>query len=407
MGNSYLEDKYEDYELIAPRLPSARELIETLDDRFNFYLLQRKRKTAWTPILRKKPLSSVVTSLVIDIDFTDEKIVSETEFKALVIRMHSCISDLTNDQKYLKNARQMNCTPLEAAAREVFNSQKITLDMAYDIEGFYISLLEMFFRKKENPMQQRRIQLEQLSLALPSLLTSITHFFQSEPEQEKIIHHSLLELFTQNLDPHIIESIFHNIIDCLESNAATLKAIQDIFEKQAPICWIKNVINEKVKVVILGEGEEKWAAIVPPDNFYFTDSDSDDLGDYNSDELPLPCSIQPRHKYHLLLAGKDCSLFLPNGVKVYWGDLIPENATKLTGRYYALTQSDSFHDIPNCAKVLSAIRPAPEPDAYPDVMRFTRQPIDIPVVDPSYIKLMAVCKIQNGQVILNRKKVVI
>lgn len=48
----------------------------------------------------------------------------------------------------------------------------------------------------------------------------------------------------------------------------------------------------------------------------------------------------------------DCSYVRPDGSKAYWGDLRQEDLRTVNGTYYCLSQADSFHDVPEWARVL-------------------------------------------------------
>ncbi len=178
----------------------------------------------------------------------------------------------------------------------------------------------------------------------------------------------------------------------------------------APSCYLTTVTEEKVKVVILeneGKTQEPFDAVIPPNNFYFTDFDTEecDTATYQNDTFPIEGNLRHVDTY---IGGRDCSVFRPDGHKVYWGDLIESDIEMLKGRYYVLTQfNSSAPKVPEVAIRAPSAWPATEPNAIPKELRYMPQQIDLPCLDPRYIRLMATCKIENGVVIPNKKKVFI
>lgn len=412
MGNSYLEDKYKDYEQREFKLPSAHELITTLDAKFRFFIQKEaaRKVPKWLRVLKKRPLSVVVQELLPDVDFSDTNALTGEDFKRLVLRMLNCVNELTNDEKYFKLAQKKGCTPLAVAGCEVFKSGAVTIDMMHEFEHFFRNLIEANFENKENPEFERDLRLKELLETYNRFIAVISPLFSDSREEEKILQHSLLALFITRTDPDVIETIFTEVAKHLGSSPPSKETIKNIFMQHAPSCYLTTVTEEKVKVVILkneDETQEQFAAVVPPNNFYFTDSDSEecDTAAYQHDTFPIEGTLKYIEEY---IGGHDCSVFRPDGHKVFWGDLEESDITSLEGTYYVLTRLDSMNPKASAVTVVAqSAWPAIERNKIPNELRYMPQPNDLPCLDPRYIRLMATCKIENGTVIPNKKKVFI
>ena len=106
---------------------------------------------------------------------------------------------------------------------------------------------------------------------------------------------------------------------------------------------------------IVRDGEVVDSQLISSDNFFFTPLPVPDAraGD---DVFPRSGIIQLKSDYsnsdELVGRRKDISVFTPDGMKVFWGDLLFADIKNLTDTYYLLGQGESYHSVPSWAKVL-------------------------------------------------------
>ncbi len=213
----YLKEKYAEYEPTTQELPSTRELVESLDERFLFFLRQKsgERVSTWKQIIQNRPLSAVIGELVVGCNLTDEEPLTAERYKDLVLKMHGCINSLTNGNypQLLSEATEAQCTVIEILGQMAFKSQSISIKMMYDFEGFFIWLIENNFRVPEKRRQERenRLRLSTLSYAILDLMYAATIILKNDPKKAGIIHHSLLKLIQTCSEPDVLEAIYSEI----------------------------------------------------------------------------------------------------------------------------------------------------------------------------------------------------
>lgn len=408
MANSYLTEKYARYEHTTSRLPSAREFFDTLDEQFSFFLHQTEPTTVhmWNAILERRPLSEVIPELLPQLDFSSEDELSADEFRALMLEMQSCISDITENPAYYYMARYKGNSPLALAAQEVFHNEDVTTAMALTFERFFCWLIELHFIEPKNPARERALKQADLWRNVSTYITLTALTLKDHPEKQQVIYTSLFALFECDLDPEIIEAIFVKMNQPEIYNENFFSTVQSLFQEHCPACWLIADTEEKIRVALLGKNDKiEFAKITTKSDFYFTDTEECDIAAYATDVFPPLAQMVTPDRYRDLVAGKDCSVFRADGSKVFWGDLLIEDTRALQGKYFVLRGNTSIgEDVPACAILTQSPWPATEPDAIPNRERLSERPKDITALDPNYVRLMSVCRIENGVITPNNNR---
>lgn len=105
---------------------------------------------------------------------------------------------------------------------------------------------------------------------------------------------------------------------------------------------------------------------------------------------------------------KDLSYFRPDGSKVYWGDLSSNDVKIIRGNYYCVSQSESFHKVPEWAvRMASFIDNEDSNRPVESFINTTEGQVALPenplLVDPDYVKAVAIGAIKNGSFIENKR----
>jgi hypothetical protein len=176
--------------------------------------------------------------------------------------------------------------------------------------------------------------------------------------------------------------------------------LDDVYKNFLGEKWISNTSEELAKAVTFTkDGEVVAVNIVSPNNFYF--NPPEEL--FYEDTFPYKGQILPEGPKNGRL-GKNLSVFNPNGVKVFWGDLSFAQAKKLKGTYYILGERDSYHDVPDYAVVVDSGELADDPKR-PAGALVHLMPSDKTELDISYIKVKATHAVVGGKVVANKIKI--
>lgn len=172
----------------------------------------------------------------------------------------------------------------------------------------------------------------------------------------------------------------------------------------------------KPVVITDTDGKNLYARLQRFDSFWFKPPFEDETPNENPDINLFPDNpqmIDSFFDYDPDEAGdkrvtiyKDSSYFRPDGSKVYWGDLTHNDVSTIDGNYYCLSQSDSFHFIPEWAvrmrSFIDNIDPNRPVESYINTQEGQVALPENPIlIDPQYMRAVAIGAIVDGKFIEN------
>ncbi len=410
---------------------SLAELMDSVDASMDFYLRRLKQEgkaeaSVWLEIFSKKPLSEQLRNLYSgQLDFSSDQVLSAAELYHLLHQelaggTYNMFARCLGAAQIQQTARLNKISLLAAAGRLWFECDDITsADHMYIFENYFGDyLINAYFDRHPKP---HNFKID-LHLLMTHLIPAIAICDFSEDDKLRFIH-SLLFLLHSDADNATLETFLNTVLKAKETipeNAvlvdldAALAEIRVLFQTHFPSCWLAGDYELKARIVRYKGRDKEHLEIVPPDNMYFDEPRNIEAPD---DEFPPDGNIVSRNEYSKLIC-KDGSVFLPNGQKVFWGDLRHEDICHLKGVYYVLSQEDSFHQVPEDFVMVEALFPADDPHrpseeerahfqrGFEEAMGIPEGPLLQPKRDkvalhPDYVRLKARGRIENGVFVEN------
>jgi len=396
---------------------SLKEIIESLDQRFDFFLRRSIKDEQYEPrkaeltilqeLIKNHQLSDIIKKAFADeLDFSSENKLDGDTIRQLLLNTFLFLYPYKLVPEPEIGAQENKTTPLEYMGKKIFEDERVTLPMMYEIEKFFTDFADQLFEYINDPTEELKAVKEKFKLlqevnkTLDFITSFATLLSQENSDQlvqafnnavETIESASELRLFLRSLVKILEESKD-------ELPAALMNKFKNIFEIFAPDAWIRAETKRYFHLVYCQPAEKKGAYVLHAKNFYFEEPAAIDNATFESDELPTTPQLLGNEKR---VGGKDISLFKEDGTKVYWGDLSGDDISKLRGRYYLLSQTDSIFKVPDFALVESSGNPAYEPTATDDAFRLSPRPNDITKINPNYMRIVALGKIENGKYVKN------
>ncbi|MBI3336562.1 hypothetical protein HYZ98_03290 [Candidatus Peregrinibacteria bacterium] len=351
----------------------------------------------------RRSFSDALLSQLPDIDWGQDVPLSPEEFDALCQRISTFADEYCtkNWSRLSIQARDARASPQALAGREILEDADIQQPHMNVLYRFGLSLRTTYLHKTPTDEERQTEENIEAHQTLLSILTDVVAVLgQQEPHQSiegKKLLQSLISLLEKNVPAASIIQWAHETqvtlkgYECLTPSDA-LHIIAVSFQKEFGAQWHSDLSQEVAKVVSVGAPDSPIVRLLPTDNFYFKDT----IGEPpTKDSLPLEgnCHHGP-HIFH------NASLFNYLGEKVFWGDLVDEEIRRIQGPYYVLNELDSYHEIPDWALLPEADQLSRDPfrpegipdDAFPPDQRLLRV---------SYIKIVALGKIEHGEFIEN------
>lgn len=169
------------------------------------------------------------------------------------------------------------------------------------------------------------------------------------------------------------------------------------FRVQTVLVWEKNIEDPS----------RCLARLIPLENFYFRKDE--EIVPETPESFPTPGN--PIWNRDMIVGPKGCNVFDPTGNKVFWWDMSQSDIKKIKGTYYVLTRSEWWSDAPDFLKWnIRSIGPTKDPFSPGYLTNpLTWEPVIIPNdvqwLNPEYIRMMAVAKIENWEYIKNSRKI--
>lgn len=186
--------------------------------------------------------------------------------------------------------------------------------------------------------------------------------------------------------------------DDSQSLVKIARSIDGIYKKFLGEKWVSEANTEIAKVVkYRRNGEVVAMEVVSPHNFFFNPPEARFFNDTFPPSGQILASDPQAGR-----VGKNVSIFDPNGVKVFWGDLKDEDITGLQGTYYVLDERSSYHAVPDHAIVIDAQQTSADPSRPEDAL-VEYMPSDKPMLEVDYVKTHAVYAIVGGTLVPNNK----
>src|SRR3989338_8260981 len=92
---------------------------------------------------------------------------------------------------------------------------------------------------------------------------------------------------------------------------------------------------------------------------------------------------------------KNASIFDVRGIKIWWGDICPDDVRRLKGVYYVLSQSNSYMSVPEEAIIKWNFLEKKDPNSRSAFRHLL--PVEPTVLDINYVKKKAIARIIDGK----------
>jgi len=194
-----------------------------------------------------------------------------------------------------------------------------------------------------------------------------------------------------------LETINHapNKDDLLE----IAKEIDEVLKKLLGDKWVQSSNIEIAKAVkYVRNGKIVAIDIVSPNNFFFNPPSEQ----FANDKFPTPGRVLPEVPTTDRII-KKITVFNPNGLRVYWGDLTDSEIKNLQGTYYVLDENSTFHMVPDFA-VVTHIPENPTWKQLPFSEQFDQLFSNHQILAIDYVKTRAVSAIVNGRLMPNNRQ---
>lgn len=263
--------------------------------------------------------------------------------------------------------------------------------------------LQLQFERELELTAELPEELEELAAELQLLLTheawGLTNddtIFQLKAE--------LSELYSSE------ESIFEQ--SRLHELPAHLQKIRQCLSKhlQNPFFDESQMSRRKLQRVKLEkDGEIYFDRIISTESFFFNHPEEITVEDNFPQWGQMKMQPGSSNRDEIVSGYKDTSYFDSQGLKVFWGDMKYDEIKSLRGTYYVLSQSASYHSVPELAVVINTGQVSADPFRPPTSLLRTEAVAGSSeklMLEIDYIRLHAVGAVVNGQFIKNPAQVV-
>lgn len=412
---------YTDDESISPR-----SFLDLVDENLEQYLTlevdnqdgREYGKDAEAELLRnvfaaRRRFSEVLQSELSDMDWSSEEPMPAEVFSKLCERV-SGFADKLSNAKYdslLADANARGDTVMGVAGKEILGDEAIRQNHMSILFRFGEWLKNKFVTVSQTQSERSEMaQFEAFSAirsAVQFAVASIAMEINETGTQEikgKLVLHSLVKLVWSKTPPEQMQKFVEALEEGVESLPEGVKyqEIQNLFEslikQQIGHIWISELAEEQFKVVNIDTDETASYQLLPIGNFYFqpTIAEAPEV-----DHLPLEGNMHELYDQQRL---RNVSLFNSSGEKMTWGDFSSDEIQSITGPYYVLSQRDSYHDTPEWAILPESEMPSIDvnrPKGSPD----SEYSPDKRLLRLSYVKAVAMGKIENGEYVENPKNI--
>ena len=396
---------------------SVKSLMVTIDDKLFFYLRRRAAEygkpaehgrpmddeiKSLFEILKKKSFTTVLREVFAgEVDFDSAEPLDEAALKELLLDRFKKFADIFLDRNR-KYWHEKDAAPVINGARALFGDERFTMRMLALLTDF---IEHEYFKEEQDVQSTQQTEKVRCLMKCKFVLACIQiTLARSELENDKvnIILNAVLIAIESIKEPSALTT-FLDLVAEIFAETTSFEVIHDFFHTRAAVSWTRAQTEDRFRLCVFGKGEEKWSRIVSRQNFYFTDA-CDTEQEYVDEQFPPQGNLVEQSDYCTLVGeAKDISVFRSDGQKIFWGDLLERDITKLQGPYYVLSQIDSVFEVPEFAKLTTAIGPAEDPHRPP--VSLASQPRDVAYIDRAYMQIMALGKIKNGKFIPNARHV--